>query len=494
MNTPTIDGRLLIGAQWRDGSGAVFERRDPARNAMVWRGAAADAVDVDAAFAAARAAFATWADAPLDARIAHIRAYASALETRRETLAATIARETGKPLWDARGEVASMIGKIELSIRAQAERTGTHEADDARGQQRLRHRPHGVVAVFGPYNFPGHLPNGHIVPALLAGNTVLFKPSELTPASAQAMVQAWRAAGLPAGVLNLLHGGRDTGVTIAAHPELDGLFFTGSAASGAQLQQQLLGSGKILALEMGGNNPLVLRPVAALDAAVHDIVQSAFLGSGQRCTCARRLLVPDGDWSERLLARLLVVMQRLRIGAWDADPAPFMGPLISATAAARLLAAQQDLLDRGARPLLPMRALPQGPAFLSPGLIEVSGIRVPDEEHFGPLLQLIRYRDLDEAIAIANATRYGLAAGFIGEDADEYATFQRRVRAGIVNRNRPTTGAVGALPFGGIGASGNHRPSAWYAADYCAYPVASLESDAPALPATLAPGIDFGPA
>ncbi|MFT4047377.1 MAG: succinylglutamate-semialdehyde dehydrogenase [Solimonas sp.] len=480
---------LLIAGRWREGRGPAFDSLDPSTGETLWRGRAANHEDVHEAMLAARAAFAAWADRPQAERENIARAYTAQLEQQREPLATLIARETGKPLWEARTEVAAMIGKIELSIRAHAQRTGTGEIS---GGHWLRHRPHGVVAVYGPYNFPGHLPNGHIVPALLAGNSVVFKPSEQTPAVGEAMVACWQAACLPAGVLNLVQGQRETGEAIAAHVELDGLFFTGSSRTGERLHRQFAGdTGKILALEMGGNNPLIVRPVADVDAAVHETIQSAFITSGQRCTCARRLIVPDDAFGARFSRRLIEVTEKIAVGAWNDEPPPFMGPLISARAATLLLDAQEQFVARGARPLLPMRRLERGAAFVTPGIVDTTGVALPDEEHFGPLLQLIRVASLDEAIAVANRTRFGLSAGFIGDGEAEYRRFWRRARAGIVNWNRPTTGASGASPFGGIGASGNHRPSAFYAADYCAYPVASSETPAPRLPENRVPGLSL---
>ncbi|MFC4251617.1 succinylglutamate-semialdehyde dehydrogenase [Sinimarinibacterium flocculans] len=484
-------GELYLDGRWRGGAGPAFESLAPHDGRRVWQGHAADITDVDTAFAAARAAFPAWADRRFDERATLARAFAVMLKDQSEPLARCLAEETGKPLWEARTEVAAMVGKIELSIRANRERTGEHEQATDFGRHVLRHRPHGVVAVFGPYNFPGHLPNGHIVPALLAGNCVLFKPSELTPATAEMTLRLWERAGIPPGVLQLLQGERATGEAIAAHVQLDGLYFTGSQRTGALLHRQFAAdSGRILALELGGNNPLIVRAVADTDAAVLDTVQSAFITSGQRCTCARRLFVPRGSWGDAFVERLVAVTRGLRIERWNAEPPPFMGPVISARAADQLLAAQERLLAVGAHSVLPLRRLDPGPAFLAPGIIDVSALaEVPDEEYFGPLLQLIRYDTLDEAIAGANRTRYGLSAGFIGEDAAEYERFRLRIRAGIVNWNRPTTGASGAFPFGGVGVSGNHRPSAYYAADYCAYPVASSEAPQPLQPAQLPPGL-----
>ncbi len=484
---------LYINQQWLVGAGEPFASRNPASGEIIWQAHAADALQVDAAARAARAAFPAWADLTFAERADICRRFAEQLGARKEQLADAIGRETGKPLWEARTEVAAMMGKIEISIRACQERTGHREGDAAGARAVLRHRPHGVVAVFGPYNFPGHLPNGHIVPALLAGNTVLFKPSELTPLVAQLTVECWDAVGLPAGVLNLLQGEKDTGIALADHSELDGLFFTGSSQTGELLHRQFAGHpGKILALEMGGNNPLLIGEISDIPAAVHETIQSAYISAGQRCTCARRLLVPEGETGDRFVAALTRAIDQIQVGRYDADPQPFMGSVISERAADQLLAARQQLLDLGATELSPLAKLQAGSGLLSPGLLDVTAVQnLPDEEYFGPLLQLIRYRDFEQAIAAANNTRFGLSAGLISDSTDQYNLFVRRIRAGIVNWNKQLTGASSAAPFGGIGASGNHRASAFYAADYCAYPVAGLELDRVQLPATLSPGLSI---
>ena len=480
-----------IAGQWLAGLGEPLQSLDPVSQALVWEGRGADAAQVDAAVTAARQAFSAWAGQSLDSRIAVLERFAVHLKDRAQQLAQTIGEETGKPLWEAATEVTSMVGKVAISIQSYRERTGEKRSQVAEANSVLRHKPHGVVAVFGPYNFPGHLPNGHIVPALLAGNCVLFKPSELTPKVAELTVQCWIEAGLPAGVLNLLQGGRDTGIALAGHPGIDGLFFTGSSRTGNLLHAQFAGRPeKILALEMGGNNPLIVDQVADVDAAIYTIVQSAFISAGQRCTCARRLLVPQGAWGDALLARLVEVVGRIRVGRFDAQPAPFMGSVISLQAAAQLLQAQRDLLDGGATALLAMTQPQVDAALLTPGILDVTAVSArPDEEFFGPLLQVIRYDSFESAIAEANATTYGLAAGLLSDSRARYEQFWLHSRAGIVNWNKPLTGAASSAPFGGVGASGNHRASAYYAADYCAYPVASLESDSLALPATLAPGV-----
>ena len=480
-----------IAGTWLEGQGEPLESLNPVSQQVVWSGKGATAAQVDSAVSAARQAFPAWAIRPLEQRIAILEAFAASLKAHADELAHCIGEETGKPLWESATEVTSMVNKVAISVQSYRERTGEKSGPLADATAVLRHKPHGVVAVFGPYNFPGHLPNGHIVPALLAGNSVVFKPSELTPKVAELTVKCWIEAGLPAGVLNLVQGARETGIALAANPGIDGLFFTGSSRTGNLLHQQFAGRpDKILALEMGGNNPLVVDRVADLDAAVYTIVQSAFISAGQRCTCARRLLVPEGAWGDSLLTRLVEVCKTIKVGAFDQQPAPFMGSVISLTAAKALLDAQAQMLANGGVALLEMTQPQPRAALLTPGIVDVTAVAGrSDEELFGPLLQVIRYADFEGAIAEANDTQYGLAAGLLSDSNARYQQFWLQSRAGIVNWNKQLTGAASSAPFGGVGASGNHRASAYYAADYCAYPVASLETASLTLPATLTPGL-----
>ncbi len=473
-----MTGELYIDGRWREGRGELLVSTDPATGAQVWAGATAAGADVFEAVAAALKAFRPWADAPLDGRVAAVRRYKAVLEAGMPEFAADLSRETGKPLWETRAELGSMIAKVEVSITAQAERAGMREAATGFGRAVLRHRPHGVMAVLGPFNFPGHLPNGHIVPALLAGDTVVFKSSEQTPLAGRRMAEAWDAAGLPPGVFNLVQGGRETGAALLKQP-IDGLLFTGSARAGAHFRRQFVDRVEvILALELGGNNPLIVWDDADPQAAAAVAVQSAYLTTGQRCSCARRLILPRGEAGDRVVDAIAVLAERLTIGPWDGAVEPFMGPLISARAAASAGEDVERLVAAGARPLLPFqRAQGLGPAFVTPALLDVSGTNPPDEEIFAPVLQVSRADDFDHAVALANATRYGLSAGLVSDDEALWRRFLDRSRAGVINRNRPTTGAAGNMPFGGLGASGDHRPSAYYAADYCAYPVASFEAD-----------------
>lgn len=451
---------------------------EPASGAELWRGPHGD---VDAAVSAARRAWAAWAARALTARIEVLRAYSNIVRRDGEMLAELIAREAGKPLWEARAEIDAVVNKVDITVQAYAERTGKKKFDAGlNASAAVRHKPHGVMAVLGPYNFPAHLPNGHIIPALIAGNAVLFKPSERTPAVGEALVAAFHRAGVPEDVIQCVIGGPEEGKALVAHPGIDGVLFTGSAQAGIAINRKLAANpGKIVALEMGGNNPIVVIDTPKLGDAAVLIAQSAFTTAGQRCTAARRLIVKDSMFDD-LMEHLVPLTRRLMVGDPLGEPQPFMGPVIDNDTADRLSQSFLALLTAGGRALLHMRRTVPDLPFLTPGIIDVTDVpERPDIELFGPLLQVIRVPDLDTAIVEANNTRYGLSASLIGGTPDDYGRFWANIRAGIINWNSPTNGASSKAPFGGIGLSGNHRPAAYYAADYCAYPVASTEMDQP---------------
>ena len=451
---------------------------NPATGEEIWSG---DIGDAAAEVAAARAAWPEWAAHSVAFRIEALRRFANVVRKREQEFAELISRETGKPLWETKTEVGAVVNKVDISIDAYAERTPQRKLEAALGNRvAVRHKPHGVLAVLGPYNFPAHLPNGHIVPALIAGNAVVFKPSEKTPATGAMLVDCYREAGIPEGAIRLLIGGPDQGRALAAEPGIDGLLFTGSARAGMSLHRQFAEMPhKILALELGGNNPIVVWDAKEIDASATMVVQSAYLSAGQRCTAARRLIVEDGQEGE-LLDAIVKMVDRLVVGEPFAEPQPFFGPVIDNAAADQVQEQWLGLMMKGGKPLRrldrPQKDLP----FLTPAVIDVTEIRDrPDEEIFGPVLQIIRVKDFDAAINEANNTRFGLAASLIGASPELYDKFWANVRAGVINWNKPTNGAPSNAPFGGLGLSGNHRPSAFYAADYCAYPVTSNEADRP---------------
>lgn len=471
-------GKHYINNKWIIGSGTSFKSENPATGNTLWTGNSANQNEVIQAVQAAKAAFSNWGALKTEMRARFLQEYKRELQSNLSLLVERISKETGKPLWDSTNEVLAMIGKIDLSISAYSERCSEKFQDLGSGQLITRHRPHGVVAIFGPYNFPGHLPNGHIIPALLAGNTIIFKPSEFTPWVAETMMELWEKCGLPSGVLNMVQGGKETGQFLLNQTELNGIYFTGSWSTGKMLLEKFASQpDKILALELGGNNPLVFDDVVNLEAAAYVTILSAYQTSGQRCTCARRLILPKNSNADAFLNLLIQMISKIQVGPSTDSPEPFMGCLINEKAAQLVLQKQQELIDNGGKPLILSTLLNESKTFLSPGLIDVTNVsNRKDEEIFGPLLQIIRVSDFEDSVKEANQTQFGLTAGLLSDHEEKYRQFFTQIHAGLINWNTPTTGASSAAPFGGIGKSGNYRPSGYYAADYCSYPVASIES------------------
>ncbi|RAP34001.1 succinylglutamate-semialdehyde dehydrogenase [Candidatus Marinamargulisbacteria bacterium SCGC AG-410-N11] len=467
-----------IHNQWIKGSGTIFKSLNPATTRAVWKGFEANAQDVIFAVKSAREVSLNWRSLSFSDRQKYILEFQSILEKNRDELAEIISKETGKPTWEANQEVSASINKIKISIAAYKDRTNIKKIKKGDTVSVTRHMAHGVIAVIGPFNFPLHLPNGHIIPALLAGNTIIFKPSEFTPLVAEFYIKLWNKVNLPNGVLNMIQGGRMTGEFLVTHPDINGCFFTGSSNTGIWLSR-LFGKSpeKILALEMGGNNPLIVSKVRNIKAAVSIIIKSAFITAGQRCTCARRLIMIESKKNRQLLKLLKDSIPQIVVGPYFSKQQPFLGPLINKSIQETLLATQDMLQGLGGNILVKMKNPHPKGFFLSPGLIDISLISDRlDDEWFGPLLQVIWVDNLEQAILVANDTEFGLAASILSDTKSDYDRCLQELHAGLINWNLPTTGAASDAPFGGIGRSGNHRPSAKYAADYCAYPVASMET------------------
>jgi succinylglutamic semialdehyde dehydrogenase len=448
---------------------------EPATGLRLWHG---EEGDVEAEVAAVAAGWPAWAARPYTFRIEAMRRFANLVRGREADLADLIAREVGKPLWDAKGEVATLLDYVEQAISAYNARTGQKRLDGAMGaRQALRHKPHGVIAVLSPYCDPALIPVGQIVPALLAGNGVVFKPSERAPATGSLIATLMHAAGVPQDVLRCLIGGAATGQALVRDNGIAGIFFTGSAHVGTAINRALAGRpDKIAALQMGGNNPIILWDTPDLRTAAALVIQSSFLSAGQNCAAARRLIVKQ-SLADEAIETLRHFSQRLLIDVPHADPAPYMGPIIDMETADGLTESYLYLMSNGGKPITHMRRPKVGLPFVTPGIIDVTGMEQRiDIELFGPILQIVRVEEFDAAILEANATRYGLAAALFGGSEAQYDQFWAASRAGIVNWNKPTTGPAPGLPSGGIGLSGNHRPAGAYLADHCAYPVASNET------------------
>ena len=503
----------LIGGEFVPIAGQSLRSHNPARPAQtVWQGAPVVG-HVDRAVTAARAALPEWSRWPHERRAEALRAYQAICRERADAVTALIRDEVGKAEWESKQEAAALAGKVDITL----DESETGALSRVRGYDLTlgetkrgvcRFRPHGVMAVIGPFNFPAHLPNGHIVPALLLGNTVVLKPSDKTPAVGQMLgelfTEALASVGAPVGVVNVVQGAAEPAVRLTTHDGVDGILFTGSWPVGRRiLESNLDRPGRLVALEMGGNNPAVVMDDTDLRQAVLECARAAFNTTGQRCTCTRRIIVHERI-ADRFIDALVKTATSLRIGAPDDAEPVFMGPIISEESRAAALAFADDLARAGGETVLAPRALEDVPGcdgghFISPGIVRVErftrGDADPgrdagcDVEVFGPIVRVSVVTDYAEAIAQANATRYGLASSIFTTKRDTIERFLVDARAGCVNVNTGTAGASGKLPFGGLGLSGNQRPAGAFSVDYCAAPVASMIEESAA--ATPSPGMAF---
>lgn len=503
----TIAGKDLIAGVWRDIPGDRVQSSNPARpDEIVWSGSPVRA-HVDEAVRAARAAFPAWSQFSFAERSAVLRKFQAICKAKVESLATLIRDEVGKVQWDALAEAQLLASKVDITLdageHAALRRVSGYEVTLSPSRAgRCWFRPHGVMGVLGPFNFPMHLPNGHIVPALAMGNTIVFKPSDKAPACGQALAelyqQALDEAGAPKGVFNLVQGGAEIAGALVSHSDIDGVLFTGSWPVGRRIMAANLNHpGRILALEMGGNNAAVIMPDADLKQAVIECVRSAFVTTGQRCTCTRRVIVHK-DVAAHVIPGICKAASSLIIAEPSATHPSFMGPIISAAARDAVLNAQRGMHAAGAEVLVPATALDRPGHFITPGVVRVprftnsttlDGHPGADVEIFGPLLRISITDSLDDAIKQTNATAFGLAASIFTRDAKSIERFATEARAGCINVNTGTAGASSALPFGGLGLSGNHRPAGAFSLDYCAYPVAGMIENAST--ATMPSGMTF---
>lgn len=454
----------------------VLKSYEPATGALIWNGKIGDPI---AETAVARKAWPQWAVLSMGSRSEIIYRFANRVRSASEKLAGMIARETGKPLWEARLEVEQTAARVEISMKAYSDRTSQRRVEGAhQARNALRHKPHGVLAILGPFCSPLLIPVTHIIPALLAGNAIVFKPSEHTPAIGEELVKMLQECGVPPTIIRFVAGGPDVGSALIQQADIDGVLFTGSSRTGMILNRHFAAQpNKLVALEMGGNNPIIVWDTLDISGAATLVVQSAFASAGQNCMAASRLIVRDVLY-ERLIQEINLLTGRLIVGEPLDNPAPFMGPVIDNNTAEGLLESFVVLMSSGGKVIRHMTRPVKDRPFITPGIIDVTNLsQRPDIELFGPLLQVVSVSTFEEAVAEANNSRYGLVASLIGGTADQYDTFWLNVKAGIINWNRPTTAVMASAPIGGVGLSGNHRPTSYYAADYCAYPVASTEAE-----------------
>lgn len=478
-----------VNGKWKNGGGASLVSYSPNDGAPIWEGLSSTKGDISACIEYANNALSQWSSLTLDDRIFYLRKYVELVKENSEKIARAISIEIGKPLWEANTEVSAIMGKLEPTIAAYNFRNTELVRDINVGISRTQFKPLGVVAVIGPYNFPGHMANGHIMPALLSGNTVVLKPSEKGAMTAELLMESWAGAGLPNGVINMVQGEGDVGETLVSHKDIHGVFFTGSYSVGERIRQ-ICGTEKLCALEMGGNSSLIVWDSSNIDAAVLATIQSSYITAGQRCSSARRVIIANNSFGEAFVKKLVETARRIIVGRYDNEPEPFFGPLRNLDMVNAILEAQELLIKMGGQLLLKCEQLPIGSCFVSPGIIDITNVtNKPDHEIIAPFISLIRVDSFEAAIEEANNSEYGLAAGVITEDRNLYERFNTKIQAGIVNWNQPLTGAVGIAPFGGIKKSGNYRPSGYFAVDYCVYAVASIEVEQIKLPMSLPKGV-----
>ena len=467
--------------------------KNPATGDIIWEGYESNKVDISNAITKAKTAQIQWETYPLEKKKEIILCFSDLVKKKCNEIATLISEENGKPFWESTAEVNSLVNKVQVVFDAYDERALQKVQTLKNNRVSItRYKPHGVMGVLGPFNFPMSMPNSHIMPALYAGNAIIFKPSERTPKSALLYQELWNEAGLPSDVLQIVNGDHTVGKMLVNSDDIDGILFIGSYAAGKEIEQILSRKNKISVLEMGGNSPLVVWDYSDIRAAINISIQSAYISSGQRCSAARRLIVNKKIYDEFIPA-LSQAVKKIRVGfPLDKEFVPFMGPMIDNKAVKTFISDYKELINSGAKVLVPACELTNlGDNFVSPGLLDITDIPYLDKEIFGPLLQITVVKTIDEAIEISNKTKYGLAAGIVTEDKSIYDLYLRNIKAGLINWNQPLTGSTTIAPFGGIKGSGNFRPAGYLSVDYCVYPCASIESINAQPPSALSPGLEF---
>lgn len=428
--------------------------------------------------------FETWRKLSFEERITFLKKYQEVVRRRKDDFAMALALEVGKPLWEAKTEAASIDGKVSVTITDSYERIKTKTIKEVMPKidGHTIHKPLGPALVIGPFNFPCHLANGQILAALLAGNSIIFKPSEKTIYSAQLMIECFHEAGFPAGVVNFINGTGHTSSALTADKRIKGIYFTGSRNVGLRiLDNTYRDLNKLVALELGGKNATILHHDIDMDHALPELLRSAFLTTGQRCTSTSMILIHKKIEKE-FIAKFKELTERIRVGHPLSTPDAFMGPLIDEHAEKLYFDFCEQAKRDGATEIVPAKKLDVGHEgyYVSPSVFYLEkpdlSSKIIQDEIFGPNCFFIPYEDINEAITIANSTEYGLAASIFTQDKAIYELVLRDMDAGLINLNRSTVGATARLPFGGLKNSGNHRPAAVSMIDHCVGTVASLET------------------
>jgi succinylglutamic semialdehyde dehydrogenase len=451
---------------------------------------------IDIATESAKKAYKTWSKLTVEERTAYLLKLKDIFIANKDLMALAIARDTGKPLWEAQTEATALASKIDITLRFSLPLVKTELVPQALPDVDgvIRYKSRGVMAVLGPFNFPAHLPNGHIIPALIMGNTIVFKPSEQTPFVAQVYADCIQQAQLPSGVFNMVQGDGESGRKLILNEAIDGILFTGSYEVGLKIKQDTLTHyWKLLALEMGGKNATVVWNDADLDKAVYESIIGSYLSAGQRCSGTSRIYVHQ-DCAEEFTQKFYALAKKLSIGYFEDNP--FMGPLINQASVEKYLRFQEIAKRENCEPLMRGKILENTKYpghYVTPSINLVQKFN-PDSiyhknEIFGPNVSICQVSDFDEATSMVNSTGFGLVAALFTKNRSLYEKAFQDYRVGLLNWNRTTNGASSKLPFGGMGKSGNDRPSAHFAIQYCCIPVASLEDTTTFNPDQMLPGM-----
>jgi aldehyde dehydrogenase (NAD+) len=464
-----------INGRWVDAaSGKRFENRNPANwDEVIGTFPKSGKEDVEAAVRAARAAFESWRLVPAPKRGDILKAVGDLMVARKEELARQMTREMGKVLAETRGDVQEGIDTAYYAASEGRRLFGHTVPSELRDKFNMAVRvPVGVAGVITPWNFPMAIPTWKIFPALLCGNTVVFKPASDTPATATALVEILAEAGVPPGVVNIVHGGGgEVGNAIVGHPDVDLVSFTGSTGVGIRIAEMGAPTLKRVSLELGGKNAQLVMDDADLNLALEGVLWGAFGTTGQRCTATSRLILHE-PIHDRFLAMLAERVGKLRLGDGLLERTE-VGPLVNKGQQETVQSYVQIGLQEGAR-LVTGGKVPADPALAKGWFHEPTVFadvrpthRLAQEEIFGPVLSVLRARSLDEGIEILNGTVYGLSSSVYTSNLNAAYRAIRDIRAGITYINAPTIGAEAHMPFGGVKQTGNgHREGGWAVYDF----------------------------
>lgn len=440
---------------------------------------------IESVIHSAQKGFEIWRKTSFEERINYLKKYQEAVKKKKDDIAMALALEVGKPLWEAKTEAAALESKVTVTITDSFERIKQKTIKEVMPKidGHVISKPLGPSFIIGPFNFPCHLANGQILSALLAGNSIIFKPSEKTIYSAQLMMECFHEAGFPEGVINFINGTGYTASKITGDKRIRGVFFTGSKAVGQRiLENTYKDISKLVALELGGKNSTIIHHDVNITHALPELLRAAFLTTGQRCTSTSMILVHK-KVEQEFIDQFKKLTERIRVGhPTKSTPEAFMGPLIDEHAQKLYFDFCKAGVDEGAEEIFSPKILDVGHRgyYVSPSIHYAKKPNLQgkfiQEEIFGPNCFFVPYEDINEAIAIANCTEYGLAASVFTRDPKIYELCLRDVNSGLINLNRSTVGATARLPFGGTKNSGNHHPAAVSMIDSCVNTVASLET------------------